>query len=375
MTGQPVSSKPARLFFADNLRVFLTVLVVLHHLAVIYAANTSFYYIEPSKSMVSIVILTFFQLFNQAYFMGLFFFLSGYFAPGSYDRKGAGKFALDRVLRLGIPLAAYYFLLGPVASFGQSQLPAALLAGVTPSAWRMGVGPLWFLVLLLVFDLGYLLWRKIRQNKPLKPAKAAVFPKFWLIALFIAALAIVSYLVRVIVPFSKYVLFFPSLAYLPQYVSFFALGTIASRKDWLRTVPAQYGKRGFIAALISLILFLVAISAKFGSPAAYLGNGTWQSAVYALWDSVFSAGICLALVAFFRRFFDHQTNFGRSLAKGSLAVYIIHCPVITLLAAFVLRNLHLMPLLKFGLAAVISVPVCFGIAWLIRKIPGVKRVI
>ena len=83
MPGEQISAKPARLFFIDNLRIFLVVLVVLHHLSVIYAGNTSFYYLEPTKSIVSIYVLVFFQLFNQAYFMGLFFFLSGYFSPGS----------------------------------------------------------------------------------------------------------------------------------------------------------------------------------------------------------------------------------------------------------------------------------------------------
>jgi peptidoglycan/LPS O-acetylase OafA/YrhL len=40
--GQSMASKSAsssRLIFADNLRTALVVLVVLHHLAVIYAAN------------------------------------------------------------------------------------------------------------------------------------------------------------------------------------------------------------------------------------------------------------------------------------------------------------------------------------------------
>jgi fucose 4-O-acetylase-like acetyltransferase len=33
----------ARLYFADNLKVALIILVVLHHLAIIYAGNTPFY--------------------------------------------------------------------------------------------------------------------------------------------------------------------------------------------------------------------------------------------------------------------------------------------------------------------------------------------
>ena len=40
---------------------------------------------------------------NQSYFMSLFFFVSGYFVPASYDRKGRHDFLKDRFHRLGIP--------------------------------------------------------------------------------------------------------------------------------------------------------------------------------------------------------------------------------------------------------------------------------
>lgn len=39
--------------------------------------------------------------------MGFFFLLSGYFAAISYERKGAVRFARERLLRLGIPLLVY----------------------------------------------------------------------------------------------------------------------------------------------------------------------------------------------------------------------------------------------------------------------------
>jgi hypothetical protein len=38
-------------------------------------------------------------------------------------------------------------------------------------------------------------------------------------------------------------------------------------------------------------------------------------------------------------------------------------------------EIDLGPLLKFGIAAVIMVPICFAVAWLIRKIPGVSRIL
>ena len=40
--------------------------------------------------------------------MGLYFMLSSYLAPRSFDRKGAASFAIDRLKRLGIPLLFYF---------------------------------------------------------------------------------------------------------------------------------------------------------------------------------------------------------------------------------------------------------------------------
>ena len=101
-----------RLLFVDDIRVFLTILVVLHHLMVIYAGTGNWPYTEgmqdASAAMqgdVSEALGGWFCAVNQAYFMDLFLLISAYFVPGSYDRKGAGRFLKDRLIRLGIPLA------------------------------------------------------------------------------------------------------------------------------------------------------------------------------------------------------------------------------------------------------------------------------
>ena len=65
----PAEEPGKRLYFADNLRTWMVILVVLQHLGEIFG-------------------LYLFLMLNQAYFMGLLFLLSGYFTPGSYERKG-----------------------------------------------------------------------------------------------------------------------------------------------------------------------------------------------------------------------------------------------------------------------------------------------
>ncbi len=378
----PAEKAPARLYFVDHLRVALIILVVLHHLAVLYAGNTGFYYLEPAAhDVLALLVLVVFQLFNQAYFMGFFFLLSGYFTPSSFDRKGAAAFLKDRLLRLGIPTLVYMFILSPIASIGLYQMPATLGGITTPFTWQqypqlIGVGPLWFALMLLIFDAGYAAWRLATRDRPSHPKGDAALPGFRTIGAFVLALALTSYLIRIVLPLGAYwphwsVASFPSLAYLPQYLSFFALGAIASRRDWLRMIPSSLGKAGFVAALAATVTLF---PLSFTGGAAFLGNGHWQSAAYTLWDSVFAVGMVLGLTALFRRRFDRQGRLGRFLAQHAYAVYVIHIPVIVLLA-LALRGSHPEQLLKFVLAAILGVPLCFAVAALVRRLPLAARVL
>ena len=195
------------------------------------------------------------------------------------------------------------------------------------------------------------------------------------------AVALVSYLVRMVVPMGKEVLGFPTFSYLPQYLSLFVLGTIASRHNWFRTMPSSMGLVGFVTALVmGVLLFPLAFSGRLLSleitPALanFTGNGQWQSAVYALWDSTFAVGMCLGVITLFRHFFNGQGRFGRFLSQHSYTVYVIHIPIVVFLAV-ALRGISFDPLLKFGMAAIIGVPLCFVVAYLVRKIPLMSRIL
>ncbi len=373
----PQATSRVRLFFLDHLRAALTILVVLHHLAVIYGANTAFYYVEPPDPVAQ-VLLVVFELVNQAYFMGCFFLISGYFTPGSFDRKGPGAYSKDRLLRLGIPLVVYVFVLSPIASIGLYQAPVSFAHLTPPFTWQqlpslLGVGPLWFAEMLLFFGLGYVIWRRLVRARVQPTERVFSPPSYRAVGLFVLALALASYLIRIVIPLglSIPILGFPTLAYLPQYLSFFILGAIAFRRNWFQTIPGSMGITGVVVALLATIaLAPLALSGGL----AFLGYGTLQSAAYALWDSTFSVGICLALITLFRHFLNRQTRFGRFLSQQAFTVYIIHIPVIVLLA-LALRGVHLESFLKFALAALIGVPLCFALAFLVRKIPFASRIL
>ena len=85
-------------------------------------------------------------------------------------------------------------------------------------------------------------------------------------------------------------------------------------------------------------------------------------------------GVCMDLLVLFRQRWNHQGRLARSLASNVYLVYLIHAPVL-IGFAYAFHVVALYPLLKWGIAVLITIPLCFLISSLIRKIPLVNRVL
>ena len=75
-----------RLSYLDNVKVFLTVLVIFHHAGQAYGQGGGWAYM-PSNPAETLPWIWHFFSTNASFFMGLYFLISGYFVPRSYDRK------------------------------------------------------------------------------------------------------------------------------------------------------------------------------------------------------------------------------------------------------------------------------------------------
>jgi peptidoglycan/LPS O-acetylase OafA/YrhL len=366
----------------DSLRSVLIIIVVLHHVAVSYGAGGPFYYVELHPDGFSRGLLIF-VLANQAWFMGAFFLVAGYFTPGSFDRKGAGAFLGSRLVRLGIPLAFFALVLNPISVMGWFFVEDFL----GPLTWEtysytdsIRMGPMWFVALLLIFSFLYAGWRAVTRMRDVAAAEPSL-PSYIAIAAFVAVLAATSFFLRMQISVGEELLGFPSLAYLPQYLAMFIVGTVAFRGDWFRRLPPSKGVAGAVAVgAAAVLLYPLAFSGEMFSLqltealSKAFGEGHWQSAVYALWDSATVVGLSLALIVLLRAAGNWKGAIARFLASHSYAVYVFHIPVVVFLAVL-LRDVEMDHLWKFAMASAIAVPLCFLAAGLVRAIPGVKRVL
>jgi len=386
----------ARLFFIDNLRIVLITLVMMIHLSITYGGSGSWYYKEGQADQLSSIILSWHNGVVQAFSMGLFFLIAGYFTPGPYDRKGPRLFLKDRLLRLGIPVLCYDFIIGPLVAYpliktGAWQGSGSYLDYLARyySRFHIGTGPLWFAEALLIFALGYALWRCVvgagPRACPGQPHGVAPtstdgkLPGGWAIAAFAVALGAISFIVRIWLPigwaFGPLNLQFP---FFPQYICLFIVGIAACRRDWLTRIPDAAGKFWLYAAIaLVFIVFpalVVAGGGLNGDVTPFVGGFHWQCLGYALWEQVTGVAIMIALLVLFRKYLNHQGKLTQAASASAYTAYIIHGPVI-ILVALAIRSITLYPLLKFVLAVAISAPLCFALANVIRKLPLAKRIL
>ena len=139
-----------RMAYLDSLRAILIVLVIALHTAITYGAQGDWTFEDPFQTDVSGIVLTFVTTMVQAFSLGLYFFISGYFTPRSYDRKGAGQFWKDRLIRLGIPLVVYTFALSRIPTYfaqvGRHEISASFW-DYARRTFLTGAdeGPTWFI--------------------------------------------------------------------------------------------------------------------------------------------------------------------------------------------------------------------------------------
>jgi glucans biosynthesis protein C len=347
-----------RLYAIDNLRTVLTVLVVAHHAAITYGNIPVWYYLEPAKDPSGIA-LDILAVFNQAFFMGFFFLISGFFTPGSYDRKGARAFLRDRLVRLGIPLLVFVTLLRPLITFGgRDGMPywQYYFASWSP-------GPMWFAEVLIVFALAYAGWRSLRAPLDQRPGPLRLR---WIVV-FTLGLAAATFLWRIPVPTGAYwpVVGLPTPYFLPQYAAMFVLGCVAFRRGWFEALPAKAAWLGFVVA--------GGATAVLMGP-AFATTGALSSALIALWESVFAVSMIIALTVWFRERWDRQRPRGRFLSDHAFTVYIIH-PLVLVGLGWSLRWLPAIAVVKFAVMLALALPLCWWLAYLVRLLPGAKRVL
>ncbi|KAJ1531180.1 hypothetical protein HK096_007819, partial [Nowakowskiella sp. JEL0078] len=371
----------SRLSYIDRLRVFLTCSVIIHH--TIYILSNGWWPVIPSpySSNPVIGILSFIVLtFNQSYFMGGFFFLAGYFVPASYEKKRAGQFISSRALRLLVPIPFYELIIAPMiyqiwralrnpADF--AQVYRDYFGQYTPIN-----NPLWFVVLLFVFDSLFLLLRLVPKIRDFLGSprvfgdSVSVWKTIWIAASIWIALSVVVFAIRIVSPVGFWVPVLGMLAYFPQYLLAYIFGAIAWKFDILTRIPRNFKPFGFVISLLFFAIWMTFSIMFLSNFSMLLGGLNILSFCYCVLEMGFAIFFFWSLLTWFRDSFNKApTKLESKIASAAYAAYIIH-PLVVIPVVLILEIWNTLPIVWIVIGAPVSIVIAFTLGILLKLIPG-----
>ncbi len=365
----------------DHLRTVLTVQVIVFHCAITYGSIGGWFYreVDPSPSLSS-ALLGLFCITSQAYFMGFFFLLAGYFTPDSLDKKGYRHFLQDRLLRLGVPLLFFAAVLGPVTIAMSRTADGRSFWTTLDRLWREKDfinGPLWFAQALLIFAAVYCAGRTITRS-PLQPRRTVtpVPSALWWIGSAIAVGAFAC-LIRVEYPAGINV-FGLQLAFFSSYIFLFALGIAAWRHDWLRQLTWQKARWWILSLPLLWVLMPVHLSLDrthdTWDKVNFQHGMPWAAIFWAMWEPFVAWGFIAAFLLVFRRYVNAKTALWSWLDRRAYAAFIIH-PVVLVGVSLLLRGWVAPALIKWACVGSVAVAACWLISDPLVRLPGLRRIL
>ena len=277
--------------------------------------------------------------------MGLFFMISGYFVPKSFDRQGFAKFIGKKALRLLVPFAVISLVLS--------------VASGTPES-----GHTWFLSSLFMFCLVYALIRLACKKSCKNPMPLSLV----LVTLFAVVMGAGSYAIRQFYNQDYWIFLwvykFEPVHYL-QYIMMFAFGVMAGRGDWFNKMTNTVG----LTSLIVGLLLCIGNYLRF--------DGAWNNFVYkcfGVYESLLCVFLCVGLVWLFRTVGNWNGKFWQWSAAQAYGAYIGHLFVL-LIVENLLDPIWLGVAGKYLTVLILATAGSFVVTWLLRLIPGVKKVL
>lgn len=380
-----------RLYFLDNLRIALTILVIAHHVGQAYGPTGGSW---PIQELARAPILGPFFTVNRSFFMSLFFLISGYLMVMSYDRSQTLAFVKGRLLRLGVPLVAFFFLVIPLQqylchwwsgdcgtmSFREYYVGAYWGHGEPPAGWKgrwpeMSFLHLWYVEHLLIVSLCYAALRAVWKRSSPSSLAPAKLPGVVTILLFALVLAFASATIRIWHPIDKWIGFlgFIQVAFadVPRDLSFFLLGAVAYHRQWFLSISNRMGRTWLLVGVsLAVLWYAYAVGLRQVFPISQETMGI----VYPIWEALLCCGLCIGLLYLFRERLNRQNRWTKAMADGQYGAYLFHFPIVVLVQ-YLIASAVWPPFVKFLFVTAAATPLTFLFAHTLRRPALIRRIL
>lgn len=368
----------------DRARTFLTLVVLLHHAVIPY---TYFGHTDPASWIGFDVVV----LATDSFFMAMFFFLSGLFTWPGIARKAPSVFLRDRLLRLGLPFAIAAFTVIPIAYYAialraEPELTFAAFWWKTITVGPWPSGPIWFVWVLLAFDLTASLLYRVSAHlvDPGNRISLRGFDQPFVFWLLLAAVSVIVYVPSLLYfGGSRWFEFGPfsvQASRILLYFAYFFLGVSVGAANFDRGILSGDGQlpksrwTWVVATLVPYCMMWVMIYVK----REVLGNPDpqphWYQAVYGTFFVLFSASILLAILAFFLHQKSPGPNLLDRMQADAYGMFLVHYPI-ALWIQYALFDYTLPAIVKATIGFVLTVILSWGLTAALRKLPGASHVL
>lgn len=405
----------------DNLKTFLSGLVVVHHTAIPYGGAGGWPFrsrLIPSGYISPPLLL--FNGLNQSFFMGLFFWISGRMSAQALSKKNVSlaAFLKTKLVRLLVPTVVNT-LFGPPLTICLAQ---GRVRGVFQEYWaqvRGARGVTWFTATLLTFDvvtallhqfLPILSTDKLYSRRVSHVIYNTLKNYGWMIA------AAACFVIRLNFPVGRgSAPLGVQPAYLPQYIMAYILGYLSLEHGDARvtgpfeeapsstrsgnpsaitsnTTTTTRPKPSLPVAMVMCAPSLLVVFFASGKNTAWSGGWNLAAAAYAIWNEFSFVLIGPALMDYFQR--HHNTAASSPLwqARYSFTAFLVHAPLSVAIQAVVDKGLAgnprvlgimsnpvgaiLGPIVLTGVMGYANTAASFALSrWLLETFPWLKRVL
>jgi hypothetical protein len=371
--------------YLDNLKVLLVAAIIAMHAVLGYAGTVQVWTYTQAREItlapVTEVVLLVAVSPVGFFIIALLFLVAGLLTPPSLERKGAGRFVRDRLLRLGVPFTVYVLLVQPAVVYALEH-PLGLAPG---SYWyellgeerALDTGPLWFVGVLLIFSLAYAAWVRLRPTPSSRQPPSRITAGGLLLVAAVVAPA--SFLIRLVYPYGGESGFADlNLWEWPGCAAAFGLGIVAARQGWITAVPDRLYRQSRIltGALIAVLAAFLLTVGYLDKVDQMMGGRHLAAAGFAVIESLLTLFGPVCLLGLARRHLDRPLRLvGPAVRRSAFAAFILQTPVLIGLAV-ALRPLPLAAEVKAIVVAAGGVTASFALAGLlIKRIPGISHVL
>lgn len=355
----------------DAVRTTLVAWVIAGHALLGYTAVGGWAYDEvrevtfaPATELVLVAVLGPTGLFV----IGVFFFVSGLLTEAAVTRHGVRAYVRSRTLRLGLPWVGSALLVWPASvwlAYAAAGRDVSFRWVLTHRDPLLDSGSLWFALVLLVYSVAFAGWYRLTGSRrgDGRGAPGPLTARHLFGA--VAAIALVSFVVRLGFPARSGQIGDLHLWQWPQCAGMFLLGVVAARRGWAVRVPDRI-RRGCGATVLGVLVLLPVAALAYGvrdvarDAGPFLGG--WSTA--ALATAAVEAGLVVTgsvwLVGLAGRRRLGAGPRAAALARAAFPAFVVQGPVLMGLAVLA-RPLALPAEVKAPLVGALALCVCFGI--------------